>query len=132
VLKTGLKAGPESLSLFTDHLSLFTFYTAMFYFIRNFFKSKPQVDFKELMSHGAQLIDVRTQQEYEHGHLQGSVNVPLQQLASSLKRIKKDKPVITYCASGTRSAAATKMLKVKGYTEVYNGGGWKSLEQKIK
>jgi len=104
----------------------------MFGFFNNFFKRQPKADFKALLQQGAQLIDVRTQQEYEHGHLQGSINVPLQQLASSLKRIRKDKPIITYCSSGTRSAAATKMLKAKGYSEVFNGGGWKSLEHKIK
>ena len=104
----------------------------MFSFLKNLFKHKPAADFKALLQNGAQLIDVRTQQEYEHGHLQGSVNIPLQQLASSLKHVKKDKPIITYCSSGTRSAVATKMLKSKGYSEVYNGGGWKNLEHKIK
>jgi len=104
----------------------------MFGFFNNLFKRQPKADFKALLQHGAQLIDVRTQQEYEHGHMHGSVNIPLQQLASSLKHVKKDKPIITYCSSGTRSGVATKMLKAKGYTEVYNGGGWKSLEQKIK
>jgi rhodanese-related sulfurtransferase len=48
-----------------------------------------------------------------------------------LKRIKKDIPLITCCASGMRSASAKSILLSKGYTEVYNGGGWASLQNKL-
>lgn len=92
----------------------------------------PAVDYKELLKNGAQLIDVRTKGEYQSGHIKGSVNIPLQSLESNLNKIKKDKPVITCCASGMRSASAKGILKSKGYTEVYNGGGWMSLEGKIR
>jgi rhodanese-related sulfurtransferase len=104
----------------------------MFSFLKNIFKTPPKVDFKELLQHGAQLVDVRTKEEYERGHIQDAVNVPLQQLGSSLSKIRKDKPVITYCASGMRSAAAKNMLKERGFAEVYNGGGYHNLENKIK
>jgi len=55
----------------------------------------------------------------------------LQSLSDSLSRIRKDKPVITCCASGMRSASAKSILKSNGYAEVYNGGGWMSLQNKI-
>lgn len=91
----------------------------------------PQVDFKELVKSGAQIIDVRTKEEFQGGHIKGSVNIPLQNLAGSLKKIQKEKPVITCCASGMRSASAKSILKSNGFSEVHNGGGWATLKNKI-
>ena len=91
----------------------------------------PKVDLKELMKKGAQIIDVRTRDEFQGGHIRGSVNIPLQNLSGNLSKIKKDKPVITCCASGMRSASAKSILKSNGFTEVYNGGGWMSLQNRI-
>jgi len=104
----------------------------MLSFIKNIFKSKPPVDFKELLKKGAQLIDVRTSDEFRTGHLKGAINIPLQQLGSNLSKIRKDKPVITYCASGMRSSAAKNMLMERGFGEVYNGGGFHNLQNKIR
>jgi rhodanese-related sulfurtransferase len=100
--------------------------------IKNLFGLGPKVDYKELVQNGAQIIDVRTKGEFQSGHIKGSVNIPLQNLQNSLSKIKKDKPVITCCASGMRSASAKGILKSKGYTEVHNGGGWASLQSKVK
>ena len=91
----------------------------------------PKVDLKELMLSGAQIIDVRTKGEYQGGHIIGSLNIPLRSLQTNISKIKKDKPVITCCASGMRSATAKSILKSVGFTEVYNGGGWMSLQNKI-
>lgn len=91
----------------------------------------PKVDYAELVKNGAQIIDVRTKGEYQGGHIRGSVNIPLQNLQSNISKIKKDKPVITCCASGMRSATAKNILKSNGFPEVYNGGGWVSLKSKI-
>lgn len=88
-------------------------------------------DMKELVQNGAQIIDVRTRNEFQGGHIHGSINIPLQELSKNLSRIKKDKPVITCCASGMRSASAKGILKANGITNVYNGGGWISLQNKI-
>lgn len=92
----------------------------------------PKVDLRELSKNGAQIIDVRTKGEYQQGHIKGSVNIPLQSLPGSISKISKDKPVITCCASGMRSASAKGILKSNGFTEVHNGGGWMSLNNKIK
>ena len=77
------------------------------------------VDFKELMKNGAQIIDVRTITEFNNGHLRNSINIPLQDLKSKLDEINKQKPVITVCASGMRSASAKGILAKNGF-EVYN------------
>ena len=90
-----------------------------------------QTDLKELISKGAQIIDVRTKEEYQHGHIKGSVNIPLQGLSNNISKIKKNKPIITCCASGMRSESAKRFLKSHGFSEVYNGGGWISLNKKI-
>lgn len=103
----------------------------MFESLKNLFGSKQKTDWKTLVKNGAQIIDVRTPAEYQGGHIKGSVNIPLQSLAANKSKIKKDKPVITCCALGMRSASAKSILAASGYTEVYNGGGWSSLKQKI-
>ena len=99
----------------------------------SFFKKLfgPGTDYRALLQQGAQIIDVRTQGEYKGGHIKGSVNIPLNILAANTGKIKKDKPVITCCASGMRSAQAKSILKSKGFEEVYNGGGWMGLQHKI-
>jgi phage shock protein E len=71
----------------------------MFAFIQKLFSSAPRPDFSELISQGAQIIDVRTKAEYQNGHLKRSVNIPLQSLQGQLGKIRKDKPVIVCCAS---------------------------------
>ncbi len=91
----------------------------------------PATDYAELMKKGAQIIDVRTPAEFNGGHIKGSVNIPLDSLQKQLSKIKKTQPVITCCASGMRSGAAKQILQANGYTEVYNGGGWAGLQNKL-
>lgn len=100
--------------------------------LKNILGIGPKTDFKALIKNGAQIIDVRTRDEYRGGHVKGSVNIPLQELQDNLSRIKKDKPVITCCASGMRSASAKSQLKSNGFNEVYNGGGWMNLQNKLR
>ena len=100
--------------------------------LKKLFGSGPAQDYAELMKKGAQIIDVRTAGEYRSGHIRGSVNIPLDTLQRNLSKLKKDKPIITCCASGMRSASAKSILKSGGFTEVYNGGGWMGLQNKLK
>lgn len=88
------------------------------------------VDYNALIKSGAAIIDVRTPAEYKNGHIKGSINIPLQVLDKNIGKVNKDKPVITCCASGMRSGSAKSLLKSKGF-DVYNGGGWMSLQQKL-
>lgn len=91
----------------------------------------PATDYAELVKNGAQIIDVRTTIEFRSGHIKGSVNIPLDILHQQMSKIKKNQPVITCCASGMRSASAKHILLSNGYTEVYNGGGWAGLQNKL-
>ena len=99
--------------------------------IKNALGLGPKTDYKELLRKGAQIIDVRSRDEYSSGHLKGSINIPLNELASSVNKIKKNVPLITCCASGMRSASAKSTLKSMGYNDVHNGGGWVNLNGKI-
>ncbi len=103
----------------------------MFEAIKSLFAQVKQEDYALLIKNGAQIIDVRTPGEYAGGHIQGSVNIPLDTLQRNHSKIKKDKPVITCCASGMRSLSAKSILASNGFPEVYNGGGWVGLKNKI-
>jgi rhodanese-related sulfurtransferase len=93
--------------------------------------SKKNTHLKQLYENGAVIIDVRTPEEYASGHIEGSHNVPLQVIKQKVNKIKKlNKPVITCCRSGMRSAQAANILQNAGI-ECYNGGGWTSLNKII-
>lgn len=89
----------------------------------------PKVDFKQLIRDGALVVDVRYAHEFAKGHVKGSINIPLDQLPAKLKDLDQNKPIITCCMSGIRSASAKNTLKANGFHEVYNGGGWASLRK---
>lgn len=91
----------------------------------------PEVNFRDLLREGAQIIDVRTKAEFQQGHIKGAVNIPLNNLSNHYARMKKDAPIITCCASGMRSAQAKSILAANGFTRVYNGGGWMALKRKL-
>jgi rhodanese-related sulfurtransferase len=102
----------------------------MFSFFKKLFG--PGTDFKALKENGAIIIDVRTPQEFDHGHIQGSKNIPLDKIQREVKTIKNmNKPIITVCKSGARSGMAKSILKSAG-VEVYNGGPWNVLVGKIR
>jgi rhodanese-related sulfurtransferase len=102
----------------------------MFNSIKSLFGAAPAADFKTLTAQGATIIDVRSKAEYASGHIKGSINIPLDTLQNNLSKISKNKPVITCCASGMRSASAKGLLQNNGF-EVYNGGGWSSLKSQL-
>jgi phage shock protein E len=93
----------------------------------------PPVDYAELVKSGAVILDVRTKGEYQSCHIKKSVNIPVDSLSNNLGKFKdKNQVIITCCASGMRSSRAKGMLKSMGYTNVYNGGSWASLENRIQ
>lgn len=95
--------------------------------IKNFLGLGPKVDMQQLIKSGAVIVDVRTAQEFASGHVKGSINIPLNMLPEKMKQLPKNKPIITCCASGMRSATAKNILQQQGFAEVYNGGSWARL-----
>lgn len=89
------------------------------------------IPLKELIASGALIVDVRTPHEFHNGHAPNAINIPLQSISQKIVELKKmNKPIITVCQSGARSAMAKAQLKQAGI-EAYNGGGWSSFHQKI-
>ena len=77
------------------------------------------------------LLDVRTIEEYKSGHLRDATLIPVQSLSTNLGMLKdaKDKKIIVYCHSGTRSVSASRILVENGFTPLNVNGGisaWKS------
>lgn len=73
------------------------------------------------------LLDVRTPQEHELGHIEGSVNMELDRVRERLDEIPRDKKIILYCGVGLRGYSASRILTQNGFTEVYNlSGGYKT------
>ena len=100
--------------------------------IKNLLGFGPKADYAELVKQGAIILDVRSKSEYAGGHIKGSINISVDTLNNNLSKLKdKNKTIITCCASGMRSASAKNVLKSNGYTQVHNGGGWSSLQNKI-
>ena len=88
-------------------------------------------DIQEYVEKGAIILDVRTIEEYNDGHIKGSKNIDLQVFTGKMAEIKKwNKPIIACCRSGMRSGQATSILKQNGI-DCINGGGWTSLQSKL-
>lgn len=68
------------------------------------------------------VIDVRSEQEYREGHINGAINIPLYEIKNviSQKVTDKDQQMILYCSGGVRSKKAQIILNSMGYKNVYN------------
>ena len=75
----------------------------------------------ELIDDGAIVIDVRTIDEYNSGHIKTAINIPLDTIDTI--NYDKNKKIIVYCATGVRSLQAVKVLSDMGYTNLYNLDG---------
>lgn len=84
---------------------------------------------KEQIAAGALVVDVRTPGEFRGGAYPGAKNIPLQELGSRMAELPKDRGIVVYCASGSRSAFAVRTLTKAGYSEVVNGGGLMNMSR---
>lgn len=88
---------------------------------------------RALRAAGAPVVDVRSKEEWNEGHLDGATWVPLGELPKRLNEIEalvqhdKSKPVVVVCRSGGRAGQARTLLQQQGFTHVVNGGGWTAL-----
>ena len=86
------------------------------------------IDIKE-----ATIIDVRTPGEFMMGNVEGSINIPLNEVPSRVEEFKTiEGDIVLCCASGGRSGQATMFLKQNGLLNVCNGGGWQTVNMHIK
>lgn len=79
------------------------------------------------LSDSAVVVDVRTPEEFASGHINGSINIPVDVITDYVDSLRQYKNVITVCRSGVRAAAAVRALKGEGLRNVYSGGGWQSF-----
>lgn len=75
----------------------------------------------ELIDKGAIILDVRTNMEFDGGHIPNAINIPLDDIHNIA--FSKDSTIIVYCQSGMRSLEAVKTLADMGYTSLYNLDG---------
>jgi phage shock protein E len=101
--------------------------------IFNLFKRKKNMDeIQEYLENGAIVIDVRTVEEYEDGHVIGSKNIVLDTIPEQVEEIKAlGKSFIAVCRSGARSGQATQYLTNEGL-DIINGGPWGDVDQFVE
>jgi phage shock protein E len=80
------------------------------------------------------VLDVRTPEEFNGGHVAGAVNVPLDELPMRISQVapQKDAPLAVHCQSGGRSARAKKLLDSRGYTQVQDLGSLAHARQVLE
>lgn len=75
------------------------------------------------------IVDVRSEGEFAGGHVEGSINIPLDTVPNRIEDFKNmSKPLIMCCLSGGRSGQAVGFLQQNGVEEIYNGGGWSDVQ----
>ncbi len=81
------------------------------------------------IANGAVILDVRTENEYKTGHIDGSINISLGTIRERYVELDTSKTDITCCSHGLRSVKVETILKEKGFKNVFNGGAWSDLEK---
>ena len=78
---------------------------------------------------GITLLDTRTDKEYKQDHIPGAIHIPLNDIGTKAKKLRKDKEMVVYCQNGNRSIWAIKRLMGMGFTNLHNlkggYGAWK-------
>lgn len=78
----------------------------------------------EMIKGGAKIVDVRTAEEFNDEHYPKALNIPVDEVQERIDEFgDKAKPVVVYCATGSRSAYAARVLRSAGYSDVINAGG---------
>ncbi|MDA3901638.1 MAG: FAD-dependent oxidoreductase [Spirochaetes bacterium] len=83
-------------------------------------------EIEKYKSDGALFLDVRTEEEFELGSIDGSINIPVDSLRERLDEIPKEKTIIVFCQVGLRGYLAVRIMKQNGYNDLFNlSGGYK-------
>jgi phage shock protein E len=103
----------------------------MIEFLKELLGIGPKTDFKALKAAGAWIVDVRTPEEFRYDHFKGAENIPLDKIRKEIPLfLKKKKPVILYCRSGSRSGMAKNILRAAG-VDAYNAGSLGALRKAL-
>jgi len=78
------------------------------------------------------IVDVRTEGEFAEGNVNGSINIPLNEVVDRMEELKGMQPLVLCCLSGCRSGQATDFLQAQGCENVHNGGGWEMVKSQKK
>jgi phage shock protein E len=80
------------------------------------------------------VIDVRTEQEFQAGHIAGALLIPYEQIGQKIAsaNVAKDDHVVLYCRSGRRSGIAMSTLKGMGFSNVENYGGFEQAQKRLQ
>ena len=89
-------------------------------------------DIAALVKSGALVVDVRTRGEFNSGHIEGAINIPYDVIDQKIGDHPKDKAIIVYCRSGSRSSVAKQTLEQAGYTQVINGGTLHRMRKQLE
>ena len=85
-----------------------------------------------LIAQGVLVIDVRTTQEWQSGHLEEAMHIEWQDILSISESVSKDKEIYLYCRSGNRSGKAIKILIDAGYINAINAGSIQEASNLLK
>lgn len=86
---------------------------------------------REAVKNGAIIVDVRTPEEFSGKHVKGALNLPIEEIMKGNINLPKDKEIVVYCRSGSRSSASAKVLRKQGWT-VYDVATQDEWEREIK
>lgn len=100
----------------------------MFGILKNLFSNKEETNLSQIINDGAFLVDVRSPLEFASEKVNGSVNIPVDQIQNHLDKFKGKKNIVVFCRSGLRSSQAKSILQRNGITNVTNGGTWQNVE----
>jgi len=76
----------------------------------------------ELIQRESELVvlDVRTQSEYDDGHIEGAINISVEEIADRLGELSADDDILVYCRTGNRSGTAVRIMKENGFSKIYH------------
>ena len=66
------------------------------------------------------ILDVRTVAEFDDGHIEGAINIPVDEVADRLSELDANDELLVYCRTGNRSGTAVVILEDAGYTRIYH------------
>lgn len=104
----------------------------IFKLLKNIFSVPSDEQLKNIIHSGAMLIDVRTPEEFAYNQVKGSINIPLTTLEQNINTLDKNKALMVFCASGTRSGYAKTLLEKNGFSNVHNGKSVSKINRILK